>query len=392
MIEDITHFSFPTTISFGPGAIKELPECMKEVGIKKPLVITDPGLKKAGVYHTVENILKRSAIKYTLFADVQPNPYDTDVEKAAGIYISSACDGVIGLGGGSSLDVAKALPVLTANGGPLTRYDVQTGGNMQIKGPLSPMIAIPTTAGTGSEVGRCSVITASSFQRKFMICHPLMMPDMAILDPELTTGLSPLLTACTGMDALTHNIEALVVKVFHPMCDAIALKGVELAAQYLERAVRYPADTKARGYMMIAAMMGAVALQKDLGATHSLAHALSTVCNMQHGLANALCIATVMEYNKNVSAPEYVKVARCLGINTFGRPDIEAADRAIESVTYLVRRIGIPGSLKEAGVKEDQLPELAAKAFEDGCHLTNPRPCNEGDLLALFKKAYKGEI
>ncbi len=388
MATKITRFSFPTTIVFGPGAAKQLPECLKEVGISRPLLVTDAGLKEIDVFSTVQQVLTSASVPFGVFADVHPNPLIADVEKALQVYRAEDCDGVIGLGGGSPLDAAKVVPVLAANKGPLTRYDIMGGGNMRIKGPLPPMIAIPTTAGTGSEVGRCSVITNAAQGRKFFICHPEMMPARAILDPELTVGLPAVLTAGTGMDALTHNIEALVVDMFHPMCDAIALKGIELVARNLEKAVNNPTDIAARGNMMVAAMMGAVAFQKDLGAAHSLAHPLSTECNVQHGLANAICLVPVMRFNRKVAAAQYAKVAQCFGVNTSGMSDLEAADKAIEAVINLNDSIKIPSSLADAGVKKEQLEMLAKKAFDDPCHVSNPRPCTEQDLLKLYKEAF----
>lgn len=389
MINYVTRFSFPTTICFGPGAIKELPDCLKEVNCKKPLLVTDSGLHNTEVFAAVEKVLRTAGISFSIFTGVRPNPLDEDVEKAAEVYRSSSCDGVIGLGGGSPLDTAKVVPVLITNNGPLANFDIQTGGNANIRGPLPPMIAIATTAGTGSEVGRCSVITSSSQGRKYLICHPYMMPQRAILDPELTVGLPANLTAATGMDAFTHSLEALTVQDFHPMCDAIALKAIELIAQNLERAVNVPTDIEARGNMMIAATMGAVAFQKDLGVAHSLSHALSAVCDLQHGLANAICLVPVMSFNKEVSAPEYARVAQCFGINTFDLSDAEAADKAIEAVVDLNQRIDIPKSLAAVGVKEDQLPELVEKAFQDPCHQTNPRPCRKEDILSLYKEALR---
>lgn len=388
MATKITRFSFPTTIVFGAGAVEQLPECLKEVGISRPLLVTDAGLKEIDVFSTVQQVLTSASIPFGVFADVHPNPLIADVEKALEVYRAENCDGVIGLGGGSPLDAAKVVPVLAANKGPLTRYNIMGGGNMRIKGPLPPMIAIPTTAGTGSEVGRCSVITNDAQGRKFFICHPEMMPARAILDPELTVGLPAMLTAGTGMDALTHNIEALVVDMFHPMCDAIALKGIELVARNLEEAVNNPTDIAARGNMMVAAMMGAVAFQKDLGAAHSLAHPLSTECNVQHGLANAICLVPVMRFNREVAAAQYAKVAKCFGVNTSGMSDLEAADKAIEAVINLNNSIKIPSSLADAGVKKEQLEMLAKKAFEDPCHGSNPRPCTEQDLLKLYKEAF----
>ena len=390
MIQGITRFSFPTTVVFGPGATRELPACLAETGMSKPLVVTDPGLRAAGVVATVEAVLREAEVPYAVFDAVQANPLVGDVEAAGEAYKANGCDGVIGLGGGSALDAAKVVPVQVTQDGPLTDYNVQTGGNLAIRGPLPPMISVPTTAGTGSEVGRCSVITAPSLGRKFLVCHPLMMPKRAVLDPELTVGLPPSLTAATGMDAFTHNIESLTAPIFHPMCDAIALKGIGFVVKYIERAVNEPADIEARGHMMMAAMMGAVAFQKDLGAAHSLAHPLSTECGVQHGLANAVCLVPVMRFNREVSAAHYAEVARCFGINTFGMPDLEAADMAIQAVADLNARIGIPGSLSEIGVKEEHLAVMAKKALEDPCHATNPRPCSEQDLLTLYREAYHG--
>jgi alcohol dehydrogenase class IV len=215
-----------------------------------------------------------------------------------------------------------------------------------------------------------------------------LMAELAVLDSELTVGLPPDLTAATGMDAMTHAIESLVCPVFHPMCDAIALEAIRFVYLYLPRAYADGADLEARGRMQLAAAMGAVAFQKDLGAVHSLAHPLSTECGVQHGLANAICLVPVMEFNKGASAAQYARAAHCFGINTFGMADIEAADKAIEAIVELNRRIGIPKSLASVGVKKQQLGLLAQKAFDDPCHQTNPRPCSKQDLLMLYEKAY----
>ncbi len=387
MNNTIAKFSFPNTIYFGAGAIDNLPEYIKDTGIKKPLVVTDPGMLKTDVFPKVEGIFKDSGINFSVFSDVNPNPLDSDITKAVEVFKKEACDGLIGLGGGSALDAAKVVQVLACHGGKVNDYDTSTGGSQNIKGPLPPMIAIPTTAGTGSEVGSCSVITSVAQCRKFMVCSPLLRPAIALLDPELTVGLPPSLTAGTGMDAFTHCIEALAVKDFHPMCDAIALRGIEYVAAYLETAVKEPDNIEARGYMQLAAMMGAVAFQKDLGAAHSLSHSLSAVCHVPHGLANAICIVPVMKFNRQNCLKEYAKVAASFGINTFGMSDEEAADRAIEAVADLNRRIGIPEKLSQAGVKDEHLEELTAKAFLDGCHQTNPRECTSEDLMNLFKEA-----
>ncbi|MEN8210399.1 MAG: iron-containing alcohol dehydrogenase, partial [Thermodesulfobacteriota bacterium] len=256
MTENISRFAFPTTIYFGAGTINNLPEYIQDTKITKPLLVTDPGMLDTDVFPKVEKVLKDAGIEFSVFSRVNPNPLDSDISHAVKVFKQADCDGLIGLGGGSALDASKVVQVIAAHGGIVNDYDISTGGNQNIKGPLVPMIAIPTTAGTGSEVGSCSVITSVEQGRKFLVCSPLLIPSIALLDPELTTGLPAALTAGTGMDAFTHCIEALTVKDFHPMCDAIALKGIEFVAKYLKTAVKNPGDIEARGYMQLAAMMG----------------------------------------------------------------------------------------------------------------------------------------
>lgn len=388
MVKEITRFSFPMSIIYGPGSIGELTGEFEILGVKKPLIVTDSMMEKTESFKSILKVLEEKSIEYKVFSGVQPNPHDVDVENGVSVYKSENCDFIIGVGGGSPMDAAKALAVLVGEGGDIADYDAQSSTKKEIKGPLPKIILIPTTAGTGSEVGKCSVITSTSQGRKIFLCHPLMVPARAVLDPELTVSLPAHLTAATGMDALTHSIESLTAPVFHPMCDGIAVKGIEFVAKYLEKAVKDPADIEARGYMMLAAMMGAVAFQKDLGTAHSLSHALSAVCNLQHGLANAIVLPVVMNYNKEVSKKEYAIIAREFGINIFGMDELEAAEKAIEEIRALSRRIGIPASLKDAGVKEDQLEEIAGKSFLDPCHLTNSRPCTQDDLMSLLKEAF----
>ncbi|MBE7557468.1 iron-containing alcohol dehydrogenase [bacterium] len=388
MIPDsVVRFSYPTIIIFGPGATRQLPQALAEADVRKPLLVTDSGLVKTDAYAAVVAALKDGKVAHAVYAGVHPNPIEADVNEAAEAYRREGCDGVIGLGGGSALDVAKLVPVRVTHEGPLARYEAQHGGWEHIHGPLPPVVALPTTAGTGSEIGRSSVVTSPEEHRKIIVFSPLMMPKRVVADPVLTVGLPPKLTAATGMDALTHCIEALVCPAFHPMSDAMAAGGIELIAQYLERAVRDGKDLEARGYMMIAAMMGALAFQKDLGATHALAHPLSTEFDLHHGLANAICLLPVMRYNKQVAAAKYAIVARCFGVNTFNLSESDAADAAIAAVGRLCRAVGIPRNLAEVGVKESDLAQLAPKAFKDSCHLTNPRPCREADLLNLYREA-----
>ena len=384
-MREISQFRFPNDIRFGVGARSVLAEFAREYKVSRPLLVTDSGLLKTEAFHLVTEQMGRVwPGTYVQFTGVHPNPTDEDVENAWSAYVQGDCDGVVGLGGGSALDAARALRLKVA---------FPNAALMEMpfdKLPqLVPMCAIPTTAGTGSEVGRSSVITIRQMGRKEIFGAQPLMAEMAILDPELTVGLPPDLTASTGMDAMTHAIEAFVCPVFHPMCDAIALEAIRMVWLYLPRAYSDGADLEARGMMQMAAAMGAVAFQKDLGAAHSLSHPLSSEFGIQHGLANAICLVPVMKYNKEVSAVQYVRVAQCFGINTFDMPDIEAADKAIEAITDLNERIGIPKSLDEVGIKEDQLAMLAKKAFEDPCHRSNPRPCTRQDLLMLYKEAFK---
>jgi len=294
----------------------------------------------------------------------------------------------VGLGGGSALDVAKAVVVKARHSEPLTQLEAQAGGWERMSGPYDPILAIPTTAGTGSEVGRSSVITSRRLGRKIIIFSPHLMPRRAILDPELTVALPPALTAATGMDAFTHCLESLTCPVFHPLCDAIALYGLELIIRYLERATRDGSDLEARGYMQVAATMGAIAFQKDLGAAHSLAHPLSTEFGLNHGLANALCLPAVMRFNLEPAAPHYARLAAMFSAAARQMSTEEAAARAVREVEALLDRLGIARGLRRHGVPRESLPGLAAQAFEDPCHRTNIRPCTQEDLLRLYQESW----
>ena len=382
---EISQFRFPTDIRFGVGARSVLAEFAQKYKVLRPLLVTDSGLLKTSAFRLIADEMDRVwSGTYVQFSDVHPNPSDLDVENALKSYTQGDCDGIVGLGGGSALDAARALRLKIAF--PNTTLTEMPFSDLSPT--LTPMCAIPTTAGTGSEVGRSSVITMCKVGSKAIFGAQPLMAEMAILDPELTVGLPPHLTASTGMDAMTHAVEALVCPVFHPICDAIALEAIRIVWEYLPRAYSDGTDLEARGMMQIAASMGAIAFQKDLGAAHSLSHPLSSEFGIQHGLANAICLVPVMKFNKEVSAAEYARVAQCFGINTFGMSDIEAAGIAIGAIADLNKRIGIPKSLAEIGIKEDQLEVLAKKAFDDPCHQSNPRPCTEQDLLMLYKEAF----
>ena len=359
-------------------------EFAEEHGIKCPLLMTDPGLVDTDAYRLVKEEAARVwAGDAAEFASVTPNPSVTDVEAAWRAFADHSCDAIVGVGGGSVLDVAKIVRV-KAEFPSLPLPEIPFA---QLPPRLRPLCAVPTTAGTGSEVGRSSVITLPATGRKAVFGGPPLMADMAILDPELTVGLPPALTAATGMDALTHAVEAFVCPVFHPMCDAIALEAVRLVHGFLPRATRDGSDLEARGMMQLAAAMGAVAFQKDLGAAHSLAHPLSTRHGVQHGLANALVLPTVVRFNGENAPSLYDRVADALGVQS--TEDRGGSAPAVAGfIERLSRSLGIPASLRELGIRRDDLPALAADAAADGCHLTNPRPCREQDLLALYESAW----
>ena len=388
MFEELSTFSFPTKILFGCGAVRRLPQCLQETGVRKPLVVTDPGLRAAPVFDTVISVLKEAGVPHEVFDRVHGNPIEEDVLESAALYRSACCDGAIGLGGGSALDVSKAVIVMAQHQGALTELEWQAGGMDRMVGPYDPIIAIPTTSGTGSEVGRSSVITSHKLGRKIIIFSPWLMPKRAILDPELTVGLPPFLTAATGMDAFIYCLEFLTCSVFHPLCDAIVIHGLELVTRYLERATRNGKDIEARGYMQVAATMGAISFQKDLGATHSLAHPLSTEFGLNHGLANALCLPAVMRFNQEAAESHYARLAALFGAPVQQMTGKEAAATSVTEVESMIERIGITRGLRNHGVPRESLGPLSQKAFEDSCHKTNIRPCTQDDLLRLYEESW----
>jgi len=368
----ISSFSFPTPILHGVGSLDELPARLVQLGVKHPLIVTDRGLLATDAFALLRKLLPEET---PVFSDVHPNPLAVDVIAGAAAWREAKCDGIIGFGGGSALDVAKIIRAAVTHSNKhwqeLTWQDHP--------GDLPPFIAIPTTAGTGSEVGRSSVITFQKTKR--VIFHPALLAKLVILDPRVTAGLPPKLTAATGVDALTHCIESYTSPVFHPLCDAIALEGARIAFEHLPRAVENGSDLEARGMMQIAAAMGGIAFQKDLGATHSLSHPLSAHFSLNHGLANGLCLLPVMRLNAERKPGVYRRVGISLGL-------ADTSDAAVIAATEtLLTRIGITGGLHPHGVDEASLGMLADAAFADSCHATNPVPVTRDDLLALYRAA-----
>jgi alcohol dehydrogenase class IV len=380
-MSNLSIWSFPTRIVFGVGAVAETGNEAKRIGASRALVVTDKGVVQAGLARAVEQSLAAAGIAVTTFADVDPNPVERNVYDGVRAFRESGADVIVAVGGGSPLDVGKIIRLKARPGvheRPLVDYDDATGGDAYVTANVPPMLALPTTAGTGSEVGRSGVVTLDANHRKTVIFSPHLMANAALLDPELTQSMPAKTTAATGFDALTHCLEAYVSLGDHPLADSIALGGLRLVAGNLERAVSSPKDLEARGAMMKAAMMGAIAFQKGLGACHSLAHPLSNICGLHHGLANALCLPAVVEFNAEVAGARLADAACALGA--------EASSKALaDKLRDMQKALGLPTSLGAAGVKREHIGPLADGAIEDACHRCNPRPCTRADLLSLYE-------
>lgn len=355
--------------------------------MKRPLVVTDAGVVKAGLAGRLYAVLEEAHVSFATFEEVKPDPTERDAFAGLDAYRSNKCDGIIAIGGGSPLDAAKLVQVLVTHEPPLSRYDDATGGDQYVRDNMPPLIAIPTTAGTGSEVSRSGVATLSDTGRKTVIFSPFLMPKAAICDPELTLGLPPGPTAATGMDAFTHCLEAYLSNGFHPLADAVAIDGIARVARSLPRAYEDGKNLVARTDMMVAAMEGAMAFQKGLGACHALAHALTPISGVHHGLANAIVLPVVMEFNRPVSTARLSRVALAMGDTSNAREEVLAGN-AIERVRKLNATIGIPSRLRDAGVQEKDLVRISEKAFVDASHRGNPRPCTQEDLLAMLRESF----
>lgn len=379
-------FSFPTTTVFGADALAELPARLGQLGIRHPLVVTDPGLVATDAFKTLARTLGESAQgkSWFLYSGVHPNPIEADVREAAAFFSDRNCDGIIAIGGGSPLDAGKAARLLVKR--PSLDF-VKFYDESDWSG-LAPFVAIPTTAGTGSEVGRSSVITLEATRRKAVLFHPELLAKLVILDPRLTLGLPPGLTAATGADALTHCVESYTCPVFHPMCDGIALEGIRLIVDALPRAFKNGRDLDARGRMLAAAAMGAVAFQKDLGVVHSLAHPLSTVCAMHHGLANALCLVAGMKFCAARKPGLYRRVGIACDLDVMRCSDAEADGRTIAFIAEFLGDFGLNTKLRDHGVKPGQLDALVAQAVEDPCHKTNAVAVTPEDFRRLYLEVW----
>ncbi|MCU0818750.1 MAG: iron-containing alcohol dehydrogenase [Beijerinckiaceae bacterium] len=372
--------SYLTTIRFDFGAIAGLPDDIAACGMTNPLLVTDKGVVNAGISARITALMPKGA-DTPVFAETPSNPTEEATDLAVAQYKAQGCDGIVALGGGSPMDLAKAAAVLATHGGVLRDYAFIYGGAPKITAKIAPVIAIPTTSGTGSEVGRGAVM---SFRdgRKLTVISPLLLPKRAVCDPELTMGLPPMLTAATGMDALTHGIECFISNVENPPAGAIALECARLAARSLETAVVDGTDRKARYNMMMASMMGAMAFQKGLGAVHSLAHTLGGLkeVHLHHGTLNAVLLPAVLRFNAGIRQAEYARLAQEMAV-----PEGQTLDRFIEGLN---QRIGMPANLREMGVKREWFASVSELALEDHCTQTNARTPTAADYRAILEEAF----
>ena len=391
--QPIMNYSLPPSIQFGAGAIQNLAEHVRAFDGKKPFIVTDEGVTNAGILSKTVEPLEKTQIDSAIFDAVQPNPTDLSVLEGLEAYRAEGCDVVIAVGGGSVMDAAKAIRILTTHEPPLENYYLDVGGMDRISSNLPALICIPTTAGTGSEVSQGSIITDTTGRtteghRKRAIGTPYNMASVALLDPELTVGMPPSLTAATGMDAVTHGVEAYVATRYHPIAEGVALQALKILGKNIRQAYHHGNDVKARGEMLIASAMAAFSFQKGLGAVHSLAHQLSTEANIPHGIANAILLPEVMEFNLSYAANGYADIAAALGVDTSGMSTGDAADAAIAEIRSLNEEFAIPKGLGIAGLKWGRIPKVAKDAMLDHCYKFNPRPCTETDMRNLFEASF----
>lgn len=377
----VGNWSYPTTIKFGPGRISELPEACAAAGMKKPLLVTDKGLADLPITTATLDIMEAAGLGRGLFSEVDPNPNEKNLEAGVAAYNAGGHDGVIAFGGGSGLDLGKMVAFMAGQTRPV--WDFEDIGDWWTRADadvIAPIIAVPTTAGTGSEVGRASVITNSQTHAKKIIFHPKVLPAVVICDPELTVGMPKFITAGTGLDAFAHCVEAYSSPHYHPMSQGIALEGMRLVKDYLPRAYADGTDIEARAQMMSAAAMGATAFQKGLGAIHAMSHPIGAVFNTHHGTTNAVCMPTVLEFNAPVIAGRFQQASAYLGIGG-------GFDGFRAFVQELNDSLGIPRKLSDMKVAEAAIPELVKGAIIDPSCGGNPIELTADNLTELFKAA-----
>ncbi|MFI8384239.1 iron-containing alcohol dehydrogenase [Pseudomonas sp. NPDC079086] len=388
---DLNHYrmnwNYPTSVRVGVGRISELPAACRQLGMSAPLLVTDPGLAALPMIDRALLHCRDDGLKAGLFSGIKGNPTGQNVMDGVAAFKAGGHDGVIAFGGGSALDAGKAIALMVGQNRPLWDFE-DIGDNCErvnVAG-MAPVVAVPTTAGTGSEVGRASVITDDAVHIKRIIFHARMLPALVILDPELTLGLPAKITAATGMDALSHNLEAFCSPLFHPMAEGIALEGMRLVQQYLPRAVAQGSDVEARLQMLVASSMGATAFQRGLGAMHALAHPLGALYDAHHGLLNAVLMPYVLVANRERIEPQMEKMARYLNLP---KPGFSAV---LEWVLALREQVGIPHSLGEIGIDDTRIELVGQMAEVDPSAGTNPIAFTDAQYSQLFEKALRGTL
>ncbi len=378
--EKIHQFNFPTTIRFGANVVKELPAYLKANNLKAPLIVTDPNVAQLPFFKDIVDDLGKNNISVEVFSDIHKNPVKSDVYKGVEMWDATNRDSVVGIGGGAGLDVARAILLRINHREDLFKYDDLIGGDIYVTNDVPHFITIPTTSGTGSEVGRSAIISDDETHQKKILFSPKLLAKIVFADPLLTMGIPASITAATGMDALTHNMEAYLAKNYHPICDGIALQGMKLIHESLERATNKP-DLESRSKMLLGSMMGAIAFQKGLGVVHSLAHPLSSLLDTHHGLANAVNIPYGMEFNIAGFEDKFRTIARTLELEK------DNGEAVVKYLFDLNTKINIPHRLRDIGVKAEHIETLADLAFADFAHPNNPKPVSREDFKQLYLKA-----
>lgn len=378
--DKVYQYNFPTTIRFGAGAVKELPAYLQQNNLKAPLIVTDPTIAQLSFFKAIITDLQNHSISVEVFQEIHKNPVKSDVYKGTDIWDQTNRDCIIGIGGGAALDVARAIVLRINHREDLFKYDDLIGGDVYVTNDVPHFITIPTTAGTGSEVGRSAIISDDETHQKKILFSPKLIAKIVFADPVLTMDLPPFITAATGMDALTHNMEAFLAKNPHPICDGIALEGIALIKDALVPATNAP-DLQSRSKMLIASMMGAIAFQKGLGVVHSLAHPLSSLLDTHHGLANAVNIPYGMQFNIEGFEDKFRRIARTLELKE------ETGEAVVNYLFELNSQVNIPHKLKDIGVEEEHLNILADLAFADFAHPNNPKPVSRENFRNLYRQA-----
>ncbi|WP_020409587.1 iron-containing alcohol dehydrogenase [Hahella ganghwensis] len=381
------NWGIPNRMLVGPGRLQELPALCEELGYRAPLLVTDKGLKDLPMITDTLAMLKKAGLGVDLFSDVAGNPVERSVSAGVEAYRGGQHDSVIAFGGGSALDVGKAIAFMSGQTRPIWDFeDIGDYWKRADANGIAPVIAVPTTAGTGSEVGRASVISNEEEHRKVIVFHPRMLPVAVILDPEVTVALPPHITAATGLDAFIHCFEAYCAPGFHPIAEGIALQGMRLIAKALPVAYKNGADLEARTHMLAAASMGAISFQKGLGGVHAIAHAVGAMYNTHHGLTNAILLPYVMKHNQAAIEQRMTPVAQAVGLQE------TSFDAVLSWVLEYRKQLGIPHTLREIDVADDRADEVGKLAAGDPSAGGNPVPVNAAELAQVFRNAVNGMI